>query len=119
MSEIKAAIVVPERLDAADREAIVAANPGIFLVLAQGEIPATPEPQKKSGWLMLIRVLKGLLAYGKTAAIFSGPLAVGAAGLLNMGLDEAEDALSGAPETEDWPLERIRAAKAAVLDPQT
>ena len=36
-----------------------------------------------------------------------------------MGLDEAEAALSGAPETEDWPLERIRAARAAVLDPQT
>ena len=119
MTAPRTVLVLPERLDAADREALQAANPKAFLILAQGEIPAEPQPQKKAGWLMLVRVLKGLISYGKSAAIFAGPLAVGAAGLVEMGLDEAEQALSGAPETEDWTLDRIRAARAAVADPQT
>lgn len=119
MSAPRSALVIPERLDAADREALKAANPNTFLIFAQGEVPPAPEPQKKAGWLMLIRVLNGLLSVGKTTAILASPLAAGAAALVEMGLDEAEQALSGAPETEDWPIERIRAARAAVLDPQT
>ena len=119
MTAPRSALVIPERLDAADREALKAANPQAFLVFAQGDITPAPEPQKKAGWLVLVKVLKGLLAAGKTAAIFTAPLAAGAAGLLEMGLDEAEQALAGAPETEDWPIERIRAARAAVADPQT
>ena len=112
-------LVIPPRLDAADREAIVAANPGVFLVLAQGEIPAAEPTANRHTWLTVIAVLKGLIGAGKTAGIFTGPLIPIAATALGLGLDHAEQAILGAPEVEDWTPSRIAAARAAVLDPQT
>ncbi len=111
------AIVLPPRLDAADVEALRQANHGVFLVVAQGEIPAEQPTANRHTWLTVISVLKGLLAAGKTAGIFTGPLIPIAASVLGLGLDRAEQAISGAPEVEDWTIERIAAARAAVKDP--
>ena len=113
------ALVLPPRLDAADVDALRTANPGVFLVVAQGEIPAEAPKANRHTWLTVISVLKGLLAAGKTAGIFTGPLIPIAASVLGLGLDRAEQAISGAPEVEDWTIDRIAAARAAVKDPQT
>lgn len=113
------ALVLPARLDAADREALVAANPGVFLIVAQGEIPAAPPKANRHVWLTVISILRGLLAAGKTAGILTGPLIPIAATALGVGLDHAEQAILGAPEVEDWTAERIAAKRAAVLDPST
>ena len=113
-------LVIPQRLDADDLTALKAANPGVFLVVAQGEVPA--EPQKAANrhtWLTVISVLRGLLAAGKVAGIFTGPLIPIAATALGVGLDHAEKAILDAPEIEDWTPDRIAAKRAAVLDPQT
>lgn len=119
MTSPRTALLVPDRLDAADREALQAANPGLFLVLAQGEIPTEEPKANRNTWLTVINVVKTLWSVGKTAAIFSGPLGILAAGAVNMGLNEAEQAILGSPEVEDWPLSRIAAAKAAVKVPLT
>lgn len=114
-----APIVLPARLDDADRAALVAANPGAFLVVAQGEIPAEPPKANRHTWLTVIQIVRGLLAAGKVAGIFTGPLIPIAASVVGLGLDRAEQAILGSPEVEDWTIERIEAARAAVLDPQT
>ena len=113
------ALVIPPRLDEADLAAIRAANPAVFLVVAQGEIPTEQPTAHRHTWLTVISVLKGLLAAGKTAGIFTGPLIPIAATALGVGLDHAEEAILGAPEVENWTPARIAAARAAVLDPQT
>ena len=113
------ALVIPPRLDGEDLAALKAANPGVFLVVAQGEIPAEEPKANRHTWLTVIAVLKGLLAAGKTAGIFTGPLIPIAATALGLGLDHAEKAILGAPEVEDWTPARIAAARAAVEDPRT
>ena len=119
MTAPKTALVVPERLDAADRDALQTANPGVFLVLAQGEIPTEEPKANRHTWLTVISVVRGLLDAGKLAGIFTGPLIPVAATVLGMGLDEAEQAINEAPEVEDWTPTRIAAARAAVLEPTT
>ena len=119
MTAPRTALIVPERLDAADREALSTANPGVFLVLTQGEIPTGEPEANRNTWLTVINVVKTLWSVGKTAAIFSGPLGVLAAGAINMGLHEAEQAITAAPEVEDWTPTKIAAARAAVKDPTT
>lgn len=119
MSEPRAALVIPQRLDADDLAALKAANPGVFLVVAQGDVPAEEPKANRHTWLTVISVLKGLLAAGKTTGIFTGPLIPIAATALGVGLDHAEKAILDAPEVEDWTPARIAAARAAVLDPQT
>jgi len=115
----KTALLVPERLDAADREALTAANPGVLLVMTQGEIPTEEPKANRHTWLTVINVVKTLWTFGKTAAIFSGPLGMLAASAVNMGLESAEQAILKTPEIEDWTPTKIAAARAAVLDPQT
>ncbi len=119
MSAPKVALVVPPTVEPADAEAIRAANPGVFLVLAQTEVPAEEPKANRNTWLTVINVVKTLWSVGKTAAIFSGPLGILAAAAVNTGINEAEQAILGAPEVEDWPLSRIAAAKAAVAVPLT
>lgn len=119
MTAPKTALVVPERLDAADRDALQTANPGVFLVLAQGEIPTEEPKANRHTWLTVINVVKTLWSVGKTAAIFAGPLGVLAAAAVNAGIDEAEQAILKTPEVEDWTPTRIAAARAAVKDPQS
>jgi len=116
---VSAVLVLPQRLDAADREALAAANPGVFLVIAQGEIPAEPPKANRHTWLTVISIVKGLLAAGRVAGIFTGPLIPIAATVVGLGLDYAEKAILDAPEVEDWTIERIEAARAAVKEPQT
>lgn len=113
------ALVIPSRLDAADVDALKLANPGAFLIVAQGEVPAEEPKANRHTWLTVIAVLKGLLGAGKAAGIFTGPLIPIAATALGLGLDHAEKAILGAPEVEDWTPERIAAARAAVEDPRT
>ena len=113
------ALVIPQRLDADDLTALKAANPGVFLVVAQGEVPTEPPKANRHTWLTAISVLRGLLAAGKVAGIFTGPLIPIAATALGVGLDHAERAILDAPEIEDWTPERIAAKRAAVADPQT
>ncbi len=119
MTAPKTALIVPERLDAADREALTAANPGVLLVMTQGEIPTEEPKANRHQWLTVINVVKTLWSVGKTAAIFSGPLGVLAAAVVNEGIEEAEQAILKTPEIEDWTPTKIAAARAAVLDPQT
>ena len=119
MTAPKTALIVPERLDAADREALTAANPGVFLIIAQGEIPAEPPKAPRHVWLTVISIVRGLLAAGKVAGIFTGPLIPIAATALGVGLDHAERAILDAPEVEDWTAERIAAKRAAVMEPTT
>lgn len=119
MSEPRSVLVLPQRLDAADVDALKAANPAAFLVVAQGEIPTEEPTANRHVWLTVISVVRGLLAAGKVAGIFTGPLIPVAATVLGMGLDEAEQAITAAPEVEDWTSTRIAAARAAVKDPQT
>lgn len=119
MSAPHSVLVLPPRLDEADRAAITAANPGAFLVVAQGEIPAEEPKANRHTWLTVISILKGLLGAGKVAGIFTGPLIPIAASVLGTGLDYAEKAILGSPEIEDWTPSRIAEARAAVLDPQT
>ena len=116
---MNAAIVIPAGIPAEAIEKIRAANPGLFLVVAQGEVPAEQPKANRHTWLTVISVLKGLVAAGKTAGIFTGPLIPIAASVLGLGLDRAEQAISGAPEVEDWTIDRIAAAMAAVKDPQS
>ena len=116
---MNAAIVIPAGIPAEAIEKIRAANPGLFLVVAQGEVPAEQPKANRHTWLTVISVLKGLVAAGKTAGIFTGPLIPIAASVLGLGLDRAEQAISGAPEVEDWTIHRIAAERAAVQDPQT
>ena len=113
------ALVIPQGIPAEAVEKIRAANPGVFLVVAQGEVPAEKPTANRHTWLTVISVLKGLVAAGKTAGIFTGPLIPIAASVVGLGLDRAEQAISGAPEVEDWTIDRIAAARAAVKDPQT
>ncbi|MFA6031113.1 MAG: hypothetical protein WC969_14755 [Elusimicrobiota bacterium] len=113
------ALVIPSRLDEADVTALKAANPQAFLVVAQGEIPTEEPSANRHVWLTVISVVRGLLAAGKFAGIFTGPLIPVAATVLGMGLDRAEQAILAAPEIEDWTPTRIAEARAAVLDPQT
>lgn len=120
MSDPRTAIVIPAGVSPEAVEALRKANPDVFLVVSGAE-PAAAEPKaNRHVWLTVISIVRGLLAAGKTAAIFSGPaafLAPIAAGVLNTGLDRAEQALTGAPEVEDWTLSRIADARAAVKDP--
>ena len=121
MSEPRAAIVIPAGVPPEAVEALRQANPDVFLVVS-GAAPAPAAPAHRNTWLTVIAVVKGLLAVGKTSAIFTGPaapFALLAAGAINMGLDRAEQAILGNPEVEDWTLERIAAARAAVKDPTT
>ena len=114
------ALVLPPRLDADDVAAVKLANPGVFLVVAEGDIPAEPpKATDRHVWLTVISVVRGLLAAGKTAGIFTGPLIPIAATVVGLGLDEAEKAILNTPEVEDWTIERIAAARAAVKDPQS
>ena len=123
MSEPRSALVIPAGVPPEAVEKLSAANPDVFLVVSGAEpaAPTAPEPKAhRHVWLTVISVLKGLLAVGKTAAVFTGPaawLAPIAAGALNTGLDKAEQAILGNPEVEDWPLSRIADARAAVKDP--
>ena len=123
MSEPRAAIVVPAGVSAEAVEKLRAANPDLFLVVSDAEpaAPGAPEPTaNRHVWLTVISIVRGLLAAGKTTALFTGPaapFAAMAAGALNMGLNSAEQAILGNPEVEDWPLSRIAAARAAVKDP--
>jgi hypothetical protein len=119
MTAPKTALLVPERLDAADREALTAANPGVFLVMAQGPIPTEEPKANRHTWLTVINVVKTIWSVGKTAAIFSGPLGILAAAVVNEGIEEAEQAILQAPEVEDWTPTRIAEAKAAVKGPTT
>lgn len=119
MSEPRTHLIVPPRLDADDLAAVKEANPGVFLVVAQGEIPAEPPKANRHVWLTVISILRGLIAAGKTAGILTGPLIPIAATALGVGLDHAERAILDAPEVEDWTPERIAAKRAAILDPQT
>lgn len=112
-------LVVPQRLDAEDVAAMKAANPGVFLVVAQGEVPVTEPKANRHVWLTVISVVRGLLSAGKAAGIFAGPLIPVAATVLGMGLDRAEQAILKAPEVEDWTPTRIAAARAAVKEPTT
>lgn len=114
---MNAAIVIPAGVPADAIEKLKAANPGLFLVVAQGEVPAEQPKANRHTWLTVISVLKGLVAAGKTAGIFTGPLIPIAASVLGLGLDRAEQAISGAPEVEDWTIDRIAAERAAVKDP--
>lgn len=113
------ALVIPSRLDAADVDALKLANPGAFLVVAQGEVPTAEPTANRHVWLTVISVVRGLLDAGKVAGIFTGPLIPVAATVLGMGLDRAEQAINAAPEVEDWTPTRIAAARAAVKDPQS
>ncbi|MDP2317468.1 MAG: hypothetical protein Q8P41_31580 [Pseudomonadota bacterium] len=113
------ALVIPTRLDEADVAAVKLANPTAFLVVAQGDIPTEEPSANRHVWLTVISVVRGLLAAGKVAGIFTGPLIPVAATVLGMGLDEAEQAILKAPEVEDWTPTRIAAARAAVKDPTT
>lgn len=119
MTAPRTALIVPERLDAADREALTTANPGVFLVMTQGEIPVEEPKANRNTWLTVINVVKTLWSVGKTAAIFSGPLGVLAAAAVNTGINEAEQAILKTPEVEDWTPTRIAEARAAVKDPTT
>jgi hypothetical protein len=119
MSEPRSVLVLPPRLDTADVDALKAANPGAFLVVAQGEIPTEEPKANRHVWLTVISVVRGLLSAGKVAGIFTGPLIPVAATVLGMGLDRAEQALTDAPEIEDWTPTKIAAARAAVKDPTT
>lgn len=111
------AIVIPAGVTSDVVEKLKAANPGLFLVVAQGEVPTEQPTANRHTWLTVISVVKGLLAAGKTAGIFTGPLIPIAASVVGIGLDRAEQAISGAPEVEDWTIDRIAAARAAVEDP--
>lgn len=119
MTAPRTAILIPEVLDAGDRTALQAANPGLFLVLAQGEIPTEEPKANRHTWLTVLNVVKTLWSVGKTAAIFAGPLGVLAAAVVNTGIDEAEQAILQTPEVEDWTPTRIAEAKAAVKVPLT
>lgn len=119
MSDPRASLVLPSRLDDADRAALTAANPGVFLVVAQGEIPAEEPKLNRHTWLTIISIVRGLLSAGKVAGIFTGPLIPAAAYVVGIGLDRAEQAILGSPEVEDWTPTRIAEARAAVLDPLT
>lgn len=110
-------LVIPPDIPPEVVERLKAANPGLFLVVAQGEVPADKPSANRHTWLTVISVLKGLVAAGKTAGIFTGPLIPIAASVLGLGLDRAEQAISGAPEVEDWTIDRIAAERAAVKDP--
>ena len=114
-----AALVLPPRLDADDVAAVKLANPGVFLVVAEGDIPAEPPKANRHVWLTVISVVRGLLAAGKLAGIFTGPLIPIAATVVGLGLDEAEKAILDTPEVEDWTIERIAAKRAAVKEPTT
>jgi len=79
----------------------------------------TPAPHAADELGHLERGLRGLLAAGKLAGIFTGPLIPIAATVVGLGLDEAEKAILDTPEVEDWTIERIAAKRAAVKEPTT
>ena len=119
MSDSRPALVIPGSVSPEYSTAIQKANPGVFLVLAQGEIPAAEPSANRHVWLTVISIVRGLLSAGKVAGIFTGPLIPIAATVAGMGLDRAEQALLDAPEVEDWTPTKIAAARAAVKDPTT
>jgi hypothetical protein len=111
-------IRLPAVLTAEDIAALKAENASaafVQVVPMDGAPVTEASGETASLW---ISIIKSVLHGGRTLLV-PGPWAAWVDGLIDTGVDDVTALILKAPITERWTINKIRAARAAVQDPQT